>query len=412
MTRRDLKERGIDAPPPTDAQGKPLLSRAPAHPMTRQQAIAASTALKQIVADMPAEGVAPQSGRQTRQRSQTRTPGEPMTVGDLLDAFFNPALNGRLFSRKEKTIASYKSWRAPVDEVFEEEPLINMDEDLIEEWFDAVRRDRGHRMAYGAYQLLRRAWNWGRRKYKSQLPEILWKEIETPIYAPKLRVASDTELAALIMAMDDPAGFCAHHAIDPPEDLPPPRPELADSLILALWTTQRASDVLSMNESHLASGRLRMLTGKRETRIDMPILPPLQKRLSEARMRRQARGATCENIILHPERDRPYTQKTHNKHFVAHRKLAAIAVPSLIGEGLDEFQQANKVFTFEDLRDTGITRLFRSGCTVEQIISWSNHSSADSLRKLIDSYISIDGEIADQVGERVMSYVEAQGIAI
>ncbi len=86
--------------------------------------------------------------------------------------------------------------------------------------------------------------------------------------------------------------------------------------------------------------------------------------------------------------------------------------PSLIGQAHDDWGDPIAAFTFEDCRDTGMTRLFRAGCTLEQIASWPNHSSVASLRELLDAYLDIDGEIADPACNRLARYTTQKGFAI
>lgn len=411
LTARDLAGHGLPAGitvPHVD--GAPLLHTGRADPLSLKAAIAAAT---QLTASLATQAPAPASPAKAGAAAAARPAVPPsatiFTVGDLIEAFFSPA-NTRLDGRADDTARSYRSWRAPVDEVFRNEPCAQINEDLIEEWFALQRAARGHRMAYGGYQLLRRAWNWGRRRYR--LHEIIWSEIEAPKPAAKLRIGTQLELTYLLRAMDDPASLLAELQLSP-QDGPPARPELGDSLVLAIWTTQRASDVLAFTERSIRSGRVRHMTAKNGTKIDMPIVGEiLPARLAALRGRRAARDATCTHLVLDPASDQPYSQKTHGKHFREARALAARFVPSLIGEGLDDWGQPFKPFTFEDCRDTGITRLLRAGCTIDEIISWSNHRSANSLRALAAAYLSADGEIADQVGEKLDAYVTAQGLAI
>ncbi|MEQ9436054.1 hypothetical protein [Hyphomonas sp.] len=412
LTAKDLAGHGLPASitPPHDA-GASLLHTGRAEPLSMNAAIAAATQLTAALSTQPAQDHKETAG--TSRPAGRHAPAAPalsvFTVGDLIAAFFSPA-NTRLDGRADDTARSYRSWRAPVDEVFAAEPCAQMNEDLIEDWFALQREARGHRMAYGGYQLLRRAWNWGRRRYR--LHEIIWSEIEAPKPAAKLRIGTQLELTYLLRAMDDPASLLAELQLSP-QDGPPARPELGDSLVLAIWTTQRAKNVLAFTERSVRSGRVRLMATKNTSPVDMPIVGAiLPARLAALRARRAARGASCSHLVLDPSSDQPYAQKTHGKHFREARALAARFVPSLIGEGHDDWGRPHKAFTFEDCRDTGITRLLRAGCTIDQIVSWSNHKSAESLRALAASYLSADGEIADQVGEKLDAYVTAQGLAI
>ncbi|MEN0078615.1 MAG: hypothetical protein AAF753_05820 [Pseudomonadota bacterium] len=198
--------------------------------------------------------------------------------------------------------------------------------------------------------------------------------------------------------------------------IPPARPELGDTLILAIWTTQRVRTVLGLTEANVAGARLRIKpekTAKRTGRkVDMPMKGPLPARLEAARARKAARGLVHPYLIAHPTERGPYVQKTHGKHFRAARALAARFAPSLLGEGKDPWGDAITPFTFEDCRDTGITRLFRAGASAEQVAAWSGHKDVNALRALADSYISLDAEIADQGGDLLDAYTERKGLII
>lgn len=426
LTEAHLADLGLPAgtPPPTGTDGRPLLHDGRAHPLALKQAIEAAKQLTDALAEnaLPTPATNSEAARPVRApararaasrgsgRGSGRAPeGRIYTVGDLLAAFFSPA-NARLDARQADTIRSYRSWRAPVDEIFADEPCANMDEDLIEDWFHVQRAARGHRMAYGGYQLLRRAWNWGRRRYR--LHEIIWTEIDAPKPPAKIRVGTQLELTYLLRAMDDPASLLAELQLAP-EDGPPARPTLGDSFVMAIWTTQRARDVLAFTDHTIQSGRIRYRASKNDTRIDMPIIGQiLPARIAAAKARRAARACTTQALIVHPDKDATYTQKTHGKHFREARALAARFVPSLIGEGVDDWGDPHQPFTFEDCRDTGITRLLRAGCDIEQIRSWSNHKSAASLRAVADAYMAIDGEIADAAGDKLDTYVTGKGFAV
>jgi len=394
---------------PLADDGTPLLHEGRQEPLKLKAAIMAAEQLTALL-DAPGDAHAGNSPAPApKPRPAAR---RAFTVGDLLDDFFRPDRNPRLFRRKPATIASYKSWRAPVDEIFRDEPCASMDEDLIEEWFWAQKDARGHRMAYGAYQLLRRAWNWGRKSHRLQ--ELIWSEIDTEKPKLKLRIGTDTELAWLLRACDDPAGLAAELQLPADHrDIPPARPELGDSIVLAIWTVQRARDVLAFDDNTIRSGRFRFTTSKNDQDMDIPITGEiLRRRLAAMKARRLKRGAQCRHLILHPDRDAPYNQKDHGNHFRQARALAARFAPSLVGTGVDDWGRKVKTFTFEDCRDTGITRLLRAGCDVLQVASWSNHKDVKALLDLAQAYLDLTGEVADQTGTLLDTHTSGKGLAV
>lgn len=421
LTSADLAALGLPegSPVPLHGDGRPMLFHGKAEPLAMKDAIRAARQLKDLL-DQPVQSPDTQKAGHSRPGGRNSHPSRPassatkqraFTVGDLIEDFFRPASNPKLYRREDKTVASYRSWRAPVDEIFRDEPCHAMTEDLIEDWFHTMKADRGHRMAYGAYQLLRRAWNWGRKTHR--LHELIWSEIDTPKPPMKLRIGTEDELAALLRACDDPAGLAAELGLNDPAVIPPARPELGDSIVLAVWTVQRAADVLAFTDYTIRSGRFRFITSKNDQKPDIPITGPILKaRLSALKARRQARGASCTHLVLHPTQDAPYGQKKHGDHFREARALAARLCPSLLGEGTDDWGQPIKSFTFEDCRDTGITRLLRAGCSIEQVASWSNHKDLNALRALASSYLDLTGEVSDQAGTLLEDHYGSKGIAV
>lgn len=173
-----------------------------------------------------------------------------------------------------------------------------------------------------------------------------------------------------------------------------------------------------MSDFTIRTGRIRLKAGKNQAggksmrRVDMPILPPLQARLDAALSRREAKGHTHTYLISHPDADRDYPVSSHGKHFREARAFAANIHPTLIGEGLDDWGEPIPAFTFEDCRDAGITRLFASGCTVEEAVSWSNHKDADTLRALHAAYYELGADVADAAGAKLMAHARKKGIKV
>lgn len=408
LTPAQLEAHGLPpgTPAPATPDGQALLHDGRARPLALKEAVAAALQLTEALKAAAASAPAP------RPALSRAAPGPAVfTVGELLDLFLADD-NKRWAGRSADTLRAYRSWRPPVEEVFAAEPCAAIDEELIADWFEVTRAARGHRMAYGAYQLLRAAWRWAPVKY--HLPQLEWYKIRPEKPPMKLRVASQAELEALLLAMDDPQAIARRHGLTA---APPPRPELGDSLILAIWTLQRARDVLGFTDATVRSGRFRFIASKNGKasgrKMDIPIIGDiLPARMEAMARRRAARGATCPSLILDPERDAPYHQKTHGKHFREARALAALEAPSLAGEGLDDWMQPHKIFTFEDCRDTGITRLLRAGCDIMQVASWSNHKDLKALMALCESYMDLTGDVADAAGEKVAAYTGSRGFRI
>jgi hypothetical protein len=403
-----LRKQGIAATDLLDAHGRPLALK---------PAIARA---KELTASLKAGAPAPPPAAAPRRA--------PRTVGDLLDAFLAPAnldlmrnaRTGRPL--RPATKSSYRKWRVAIDDVFRDQPVGEIDHLLVRDWYFATMARRGHHMAACAFALLRIAANWADGSWG--VADVAWSKVKPPPPPAKLRVGGIDELACLLLAMDDPAALYAaleargEHV--PVKDRIPARPELGDALVLAVWTTQRAADVLAFTEDSVFGGRLRWVATKNQAdtgrAIDMPLLGPLadvvnargeiivKGRITQAKERKRARGLNTPHLVVSPTHAGAYGQREQGDDFRAARALAARFHPSLIGQGVDAWGRPNKTFTFEDCRDTGITRLHKAGCDILQILSWSNHANPASLMKLIKAYIEIDAESADRAGEKMAAW--------
>lgn len=338
------------------------------------------------------------------------------TIGDLLDAYLAPANLNALRNRatdkplSDATRRSYRQWAPAIYEVFRDQPTTQLDHDLVTDWHRTMRATRGPHMAACAYNLLKIVWRWADPSW--QCAPVQWHRVVAPGAPAKLRVGGDDELACLLRALDDPASLYEElraRGEPVPNDWIPARPEIGDSLVIALWTAQRARDVLAMSVDAFAGNRLRWIASKNNSGVDMPLLGPLPERIAAAKARRAAIDAAAPNMVINPATGRAYTARMHGEHFREARALAARFYPSLIGEGKDAWGRPCKPFTFEDCRDTAITRLHRAGCTLEEICSWSNHKSPQSLMSLIKAYIAIDGQTADAAGDKMTTWWQKSG---
>lgn len=402
-----LRKRGVKAIDLTDDAGRPLNLKA------------AIERARELTAALKGGAAAP---------AIKTSPG--LTVGDLLEAFLHPAnLDAMVNPRTGKPIAiatrrSYRGWAPAIEETFRDQPIAGVTEELLGQWYDTMKKIRGHAMAYCAWSLMRLILSWKRKDWRQ--PHIDWKAASRigMVTAPpaKLRVGGRDELACLLMAMDNPEELYRRLAAEGrAHNGPhiPARPELGDTLVAAIWTTQRKATVLALTEFAVAGGRVRGVAQKNQqhTRrvIDMPQLGPLPQRLADALARKKARGidsAKIAEIFIHPDLPRAYDADTHGDHFREARALAAKFFPSLIGEGQDAWGRKNLTFTFEDCRDTGMTRLHDAGCTLEEICSWSNHANVRSLMQLVSAYIEISGKTADRAGAKVTAWWNAAGGAV
>ena len=148
-------------------------------------------------------------------------------------------------------------------------------------------------------------------------------------------------------------------------------PELRLALLLALWTGQRQGDLLKLQWSALAEGRIELKQSKSGTRVAIPVARVLRAALDET----PRRGIT----ILTNSKGEPWTGDGFRSSWRKACERAKI-------EGV----------TFHDLRGTAVTRLAFAECTVPQIASITGHSLTDAQSILDAHYLGGRVELAEE----------------
>jgi hypothetical protein len=65
----------------------------------------------------------------------------------------------------------------------------------------------------------------------------------------------------------------------------------------------------------------------------------------------------------------------------------------------------------QDLRDTSVTWLARAGCTMPEICAITGHS-AKSVQTIIDHYLGAAAELADAGIDKLVAWMQREGIAV
>lgn len=237
---------------------------------------------------------------------------------------------------------------------------------------------------------------------------------------------------------------------------------IGDALTIAAITALRRSDILQLSTANISEHRISLRTSKTGKVVNMPAIRPLVERLDQMAERKAARGFTSTSLIVMDgysgptdlKAGRPYTATGDwfEKQFqmvkwaasgimdepLTARKAAALDDPTArqAGESFLKFASARRMdlaawaakvqtlrqaglkpcpsivtATFQDLRDTGITRLAEAGCTVEEIIAISGHSRR-TVMTVLDHYIDHNAIMADNAMAKLQSLITAQGWSI
>jgi hypothetical protein len=65
----------------------------------------------------------------------------------------------------------------------------------------------------------------------------------------------------------------------------------------------------------------------------------------------------------------------------------------------------------QDLRDIAVTWLARAGCTMAEICAITGHS-ARSVQTIIEHYLGAGRELADQAIDKLVAWMQREGIAV
>lgn len=173
---------------------------------------------------------------------------------------------------------------------------------------------------------------------------------------------------------------------------------MGDAVLLALHSGQRQQDVLTLPESLIDAGALRLSQAKTKARVDAPMTPQLLKRLEEARRRKRLAGIwQAREIVVSETTARAYRADHFRHTFAAVRAEAARTCPSVAARH------------FQDLRDTAVTRLALAGCDLIRIIAITGHSAA-SVQMIMKHYLTLNSAMAAEAIGKLVAWMEREGV--
>ena len=140
--------------------------------------------------------------------------------------------------------------------------------------------------------------------------------------------------------------------------------------LLALWSGQRQGDLRRLQWSAYDGKRIRLKQSKTGARVTIPVGAPLKRALNVAQK--------TSIFILTTAEGKPWTEDGFRSSW---RKACAKAKISGV--------------TFNDLRDTAVTRLAVAGCTEAEIATLTGHSLRDVRSILDQNYLQRDPALAE-----------------
>lgn len=350
-----------------------------------------------------------------------RRPGV-VTVDDVFQRWFaSPKFTGGIRRGKRNqtgvaasTAASYRNMASNLtrfDPELAQSAAAAVTPAIAQAVFERLWEQRGLAMARGIVAVASSCWRWARKQPGMGVTVNVWRDVDKPVLAPRLRVAEPDELLALVAANDAIGQF-----------------EMADSAMLGVWSGQRQGDRLALQlVGRDDRGRLKLRQGKTGAVIQVPAAPQLEARLAAARERRAARKIVSTFLLANESLTRKpggrFTKKSYNtmwrrgRDAAVHGVILLDGVPTIAkdlrGDNYHWLVRPTPSladFKDQDLRDTAVTWLARAGCTLPEICSITGHSEA-AATSIMKHYLARHPEMADAAIAKLVTWAEQQGMS-
>lgn len=292
--------------------------------------------------------------------------------------------------------------------------VIALDRAIVYGLYEQLVAARGLHTATAVVRTLSAALSWGirRGKVKMDVNPAMRAGMQTP--APRIRIGSREEIAALLEAADA-VGLS----------------EIGDMIVLGIWTGQRQGDRLDLVDQGLWRGRRIFKQSKTGEIVAILEAPELERRLSAAKARRPERAAGERHIVLDESTWKPMSGDRYRKLYGKVRDVAAAGLfvtpdgdPVAVGgKGGLTIAAATKRAAAgslvmkvkpcpsvadlrdQDLRDTSVTWMALAGATIPEIISVTGHT-AESAHQILKHYLARQPELADAALNKLIGWYE------
>lgn len=248
--------------------------------------------------------------------------------------------------------------------------------------FEYIKRVRGLHVAHRCVAAYSSAYKWAVESTKWRLPAHLNPRTGMTFESPpgRISVITPKEFHALVAAADRLG-----------------RPSIGDAITLGMFTGQRQSDRLGFLDDGYEDGRRKLRQAKTGTVVRLHETAELKARLDDAARRRRElmvkHGTRHKEVVLCEYKGKPWTAASYRHWFNKVRAEAAKAEPEV----------ADK--TDQDLRDTCVTLLARSGANLTTICEVTGHSYS-SAALITKHYLGRDPDRADAALENMARFMK------
>jgi hypothetical protein len=346
---------------------------------------------RELQAEIEARRIAKVAGK----RMPRPTGPTVLTVQTLFDewfssAQFSPQANGVRYGLKRLAPASVRYYTAhrraleAFDISIMAAPVAALRKAVLRGLFEQMAEARGIHTARGVMATISAVFGYALRR--DRIRENPCEKLRLPSPPPRIRVGALAEMRQLIDAAD---------AIG--------RPELGDSIMLALFTGQRQADRLALLDGRLVEGRLMFRQKKTGAVVMVPPAPQLVVRLELMRARRQAAKVQWQEVIVDEKTGRPFTSDWYRPMFRALRAAAVAGIDGVLAPmpSLADFRD-------QDLRDTAVTWLANASCTIPEICAITGHAE-DHATRILKHYLARNADQADSAIGKLTKWVEKKG---
>ena len=310
--------------------------------------------------------------RELKQHLAARDGGQPRPAAPKIGRTLQRVIDGYLDSPDflrcaERTQSDYRKLLKLLAADFAQLPVAALEAEArargrFLRWRDQLAKS-SQRQADYAWTVLNIVLNWGKVRGEVKI---------NPCRDSGVRKLYNTTRRDKVWSAEQISAFMAHAS-----------PELQLAMSLALWTGQRQGDLLRLVWQAYDGQTIRLVQGKGDVPVALPVGRPLREALDATR-RRNLR------VLVNQDGD-PWTPDGFR---VMWRKTC-------IKAGV-------KGVTFHDLRGTAVTRLALAGCTEPQIMSLTGHTMARVKSILEANYLHRDPRIAQDAIAKLEAWQEAQ----
>lgn len=315
-------------------------------------------------------------------------------VSTLFDQWTNPVKNPGWKDISEKTQYEYRHKGKVIEkympDVWNSEAAA-LTKPICLGMYDTLREKTGLSQASATMRTLGTALQWAIDR--GHLPEMQVNpshklRMKTP--PPRVRYGTKEEIAQLV-AVADAIG----------------RPEIADMIVLGVWSGQRQNDRLNFQVAGRDKGRIVLRQMKTKAIVSIPEAPLLKWRLEASEKRRKLAEIISPNVILDEKQWLPFKRHHYSHLFGDLRAAAAKGLPETETRKAIAPMPSLKTLRDQDLRDTAVTWLAMAGCTIPEICAITGHE-IKSAYEILKHYLALNPEMADTAMAKLVIWYEAE----